>query len=65
MTTYAEHESAALKAEQRHDWLDAASHWRRAAAVAVGLRTRERAEKFAEEALAHAQAQHGSAVGLS
>jgi hypothetical protein len=60
MTTYADHESLALRAEQRHDWLDAAVHWRRAAAAAVGTRTRERAERFAEEALAQAQRQHGA-----
>lgn len=58
MTTYAEHESAALRAEQRQDWLDAASQWKRTAAAAVGTRTRERALQFHEEALAHAQRQH-------
>lgn len=62
MTTYADYESAALRAEQRHDWVDAATQWHRAASVAVGPRTRERAMRFAEEALAQAQRQHGRAA---
>lgn len=61
MTTYADHETLARRAEQRHDWTDAATHWTRAASVAAGERTRERARQFAEEALAHAQVQRSAA----
>lgn len=55
MTTYAHFESAALTAEIQQRWVDAADLWVKAAAVAAGERTRNRAKLFAEEALANAQ----------